>query len=278
MQNGFRNFDAVAADYDSSRYLPPEAQAQASRLIRDTAGLGAGDVLLDAGIGTGRFALPLARLGIHVIGVDISERMLAQLQAKRDAAIAEQGKLRLACVRGDLRALPLRGQAAKAVLMVHILHLITDWQQALREVRRALVPDGTLLLAWERANPAAEGSISSARTTQTRQRYFQLARERGLLHPAIGASGSDAIREYLQESGAHVEEVDTSDFHWKLSSPVSRTLAQLRSRTWSSLWEIPDADHAELMAATEAWVHQNYGSRDVTEEAEAMLYLLAARW
>lgn len=42
----------------------------------------AGGPVLEFGVGTGRLAVPLARLGFEVFGVDISEEMLAQLKEK----------------------------------------------------------------------------------------------------------------------------------------------------------------------------------------------------
>jgi SAM-dependent methyltransferase len=38
--------------------------------------------LLDVGVGTGRIGLPLASLGYRYTGVDIAEKMLAQLEQK----------------------------------------------------------------------------------------------------------------------------------------------------------------------------------------------------
>jgi ubiquinone/menaquinone biosynthesis C-methylase UbiE len=66
--------------------------------------------------------------------------MMAQLHAKR-AAIEEVGTpLRLRTARGDLRRLPLASGVFGAVLMVHILHLIVEWQSVLAEARRVLAP------------------------------------------------------------------------------------------------------------------------------------------
>jgi len=41
-----------------------------------------GGAALELGIGTGRIALPLARRGVHVRGIDLSKDMVAQLRAK----------------------------------------------------------------------------------------------------------------------------------------------------------------------------------------------------
>jgi SAM-dependent methyltransferase len=44
-----------------------------------------GGPVLELGIGTGRVAVPLAKLGLRVHGIDLSEAMVARLQAKPEA-------------------------------------------------------------------------------------------------------------------------------------------------------------------------------------------------
>ena len=46
------------------------------------AGLAGGGRALELGIGTGRIALPLARRGVPVHGIDLSRAMVARLRAK----------------------------------------------------------------------------------------------------------------------------------------------------------------------------------------------------
>jgi SAM-dependent methyltransferase len=46
------------------------------------AGLAGGGRALELGIGTGRIALPLARRGVAVRGIDLSQAMVARLRAK----------------------------------------------------------------------------------------------------------------------------------------------------------------------------------------------------
>ena len=150
--------------------------------------------------------------------------------------------------------------------MVHVLHLILDWQQVLQEARRVLEPGGKLFVAQE-----------GGKRLPTRAHYFQLAQERQVLREPLGAR-SEAVLAYVQEQGGQVEEIDTSSISWRIHIPVTETLEMLRRRTWSHLWHIPDSDHAEIMAATEAWARKTYGALNATESAEAVLYLWAVSW
>jgi cyclopropane fatty-acyl-phospholipid synthase-like methyltransferase len=70
-------------------------------LLVETLEFGLGDRLLDLFCGYGRHAVPLARMGARVLGVDISEEYVAELTAQ---ATAE--KLSLTAIQGDFLTIP----------------------------------------------------------------------------------------------------------------------------------------------------------------------------
>jgi SAM-dependent methyltransferase len=70
--------DRIAEVFD--RWYVPEDTREAVRFLAGLAGSGP---VLELGIGTGRIALPLARRGIEVRGIDASESMVARLRRKR---------------------------------------------------------------------------------------------------------------------------------------------------------------------------------------------------
>ncbi len=71
----------VAARYDETigEYSEPAAIEAAVGFLAELAGAG---TALELGIGTGRIALPLARRGVAVRGIDLSDAMVARLRAK----------------------------------------------------------------------------------------------------------------------------------------------------------------------------------------------------
>ena len=77
-------------------------------LLVETLEFGPGDRLLDVFCGYGRHALPLARMGARVTGVDISAEYMAELQA-------EAGKLPLTAVQGDFLQLTNADLSADAL-------------------------------------------------------------------------------------------------------------------------------------------------------------------
>jgi SAM-dependent methyltransferase len=73
--------DPVAETYDeySAEMFRPETVDPVVDFLAELAGDGAA---LELGIGTGRIALPLAARGVPVVGIDLSDAMVAKLRAK----------------------------------------------------------------------------------------------------------------------------------------------------------------------------------------------------
>ena len=77
--------EAVAARYDESTgsYFEPAVIEATADFLADLAAEGKA---LELAIGTGRIALPLARRGVRVHGIDLSTAMVARLRAKPGGA------------------------------------------------------------------------------------------------------------------------------------------------------------------------------------------------
>ena len=76
--------ERIADRYDESSgdMFDPAVVEGTVDFLAELAGDGAA---LELGIGTGRIALPLSERGVRVHGIDLSEAMVAQLQAKPGA-------------------------------------------------------------------------------------------------------------------------------------------------------------------------------------------------
>jgi ubiquinone/menaquinone biosynthesis C-methylase UbiE len=68
-----------------------------------TVALNAGGTMLELGAGTGRIAIPLARAGVRVVGIDRSEPMLERARQRVKRAKLQR---RVRLIRGDIRFLP----------------------------------------------------------------------------------------------------------------------------------------------------------------------------
>ncbi|GBD40402.1 hypothetical protein HRbin38_00258 [bacterium HR38] len=107
-------------------------------------GLQPGAKILDLACGPGRFAIPLAKRGFRVVGLDSCDVYLEQARAKAQ----EQG-LQIEFVGGDMRAIPFENEF-DAVINVFTsfgyFERDKDHLQVLKEVHKSLKPGGRFLL------------------------------------------------------------------------------------------------------------------------------------
>jgi len=133
--------DRVAATYDESSadmFEPGVVDAAADLL----AGLAAGGRALELGIGTGRIALPLARRGVPVHGIDLSRAMVARLRAK-------PGGDAIGVTIGDFATTRVDGTFSVAYLVFNtIMNLTTQAAQVacFRNVAAHLEPGGCFVI------------------------------------------------------------------------------------------------------------------------------------
>lgn len=106
------------------------------------------DRVLEYGIGNGRIALPIARGGATVVGIDQSAAMLADLRARLKRQPPEL-RARITARRGDMRRVRL-GQRFPLVICPFntVLHLYTreDVEQWLARVREHIEPRGEFVM------------------------------------------------------------------------------------------------------------------------------------
>jgi ubiquinone/menaquinone biosynthesis C-methylase UbiE len=138
---GYEGWDEYAPFYDWEN-----AQTQGRRDVafwRRLAKAASGHVL-ELGCGTGRIAMPLARAGVSVVGVDRSSQMLAH--ARRRVQRSRYGH-HVRLLRGDIRDLPFPDASFGLVMAPYgILQSLLrerDLGLTLKEVARVLVSGGT---------------------------------------------------------------------------------------------------------------------------------------
>jgi SAM-dependent methyltransferase len=115
-----------------------------------------GGAMLEYGIGNGRIAIPAAREGIDVVGVDHSREMLSDLK-RRLAREPAEVRRRVRAVRGDMRRAHLdRRFPLVAATFNTALHLYTrpDVEAFLARVREHLSPAGRFVVDLSVPSPA----------------------------------------------------------------------------------------------------------------------------
>ena len=210
-----KDFGRVADIYDATRSIP---EPEMTRLIEAMRGhVGGKGPLLDVGVGTGRFALPLQRAGVDVVGIDVSRGMMAKAREKG----AEQ------LVYADVHRIPFRDGTFQTALLVHILHLVGDWAAVVRESAR--VARETVMSVFE----VAEG-------TNLREEYRHLRSEMGL----------PLVRFERGERGlvGRVKPLEVTVIaESERSSPADAEIKHLRERGQSLTWDVPEDAHLEII-------------------------------
>jgi len=145
--------------YDDKDY---EAECDFVEEIFKRASVGV-HTILDLGCGTGGHALPLARRGYQVSGVDRSDEMLEIAAAKaRDSGVD------LELVHGDLRDLDLGRTFDAVISMFAVMSYQTtndDLAAACRTAARHLAPGGVFAFdAWHGAGVLTDPPTSRTRT------------------------------------------------------------------------------------------------------------------
>jgi hypothetical protein len=224
------SFDRVAGEYDATRALPAELREFA---VHTLVGRIAGGSLFEAGVGTGRLSGPLQEAGVNVTGCDVSAAMLATARGK--------GVRRL--IRADLRLLPFRDGSFDCAMTNHVLHLVADWRQGFAEVARVARREYLSVLQRSTFVP----NLS--------EEYHRIAEREGF--PARHSG----LRERDLPDRLPPDHVDRSpSLHREFTTDLA--IDRLRSRTYSTQWQIPDAPHEVAVAE----LRTAYGGRTVREE------------
>ena len=174
----------------------------------------AGHSVLELATGTGRVAIPIARAGIRVAGLDLHAEMLAR------AAEKSAGVETVRWEQGDMRDFELPERFGLAFIAYRSFqHLLTveDQLSGLRCIRSHLVPGGRL--AIDIFNPdivvmgqwlgAKRGGIERRRDDYTDPRSGNTVKawETRTYHPGRQEVATDFIDESLDEGGVVVSKV-----------------------------------------------------------------------
>lgn len=198
-------FDSVAHIYDRTRGPPEHVMKQLLKTLANE--LSGYNTILDAGVGTGRFAKPLQDRGFEVVGTDIAQKMISKAE--------ERGVSNL--LLGDVCFLPFKENSFDATVCVHLLHLISEWKTALQEICR-VTRSVMVSLFYVHKNPMREA-------------YNRLLKRCGYESRRLGKGEWELKNLVMPSKSVFVASYDIG---------VDKRLAHLRQRAYSSQWEIPE--------------------------------------
>ncbi|MBN1677454.1 MAG: methyltransferase domain-containing protein [Candidatus Thermoplasmatota archaeon] len=212
------SFDRIADRYDITRSLPKDTMEQvvdALEMVVDSR-----KPILDVGVGTGRFALPLHIRGQEIVGIDISEKMLEKARAKGLEGL----------VISDVCRMPFMDKSFGVSMSVHLLHLVSQWKCALEEISRVTSERYVSVASFREDSPAEE----------MRNYYEGRCKELGyeVRHPGLRERElGDLLKPDL---------ISLVAVHEEIVSPKDRIVG-FEKRIFSSLWPVPEDVHAQAV-------------------------------
>lgn len=289
------SFDPVAHAYDATRGYPEGVARQIATAISATAKATTQTTFLEVGVGTGRIAFPLAALGHNYTGVDISEKMVEQLEAKlagdgwrevrhpwgdradekttsavkvpevrRYIQVDRWAALRL--VIADMTNLPFYDGSFDVVVAVHVFHLVDGWQKAVSETLRVLRPGGLFLHCWDERSVPDEFNVGRA--------WERIITDLGGEVKRPGApSAHSEVTQWLKERRLQPE--DTVVASWNTTITPRNALENVTKRLWSSTWTVPDDLFAASVERLERWAEEQFGERMDVEYTLAHQFVIS---
>lgn len=121
---------------------PAHSAEGSMRLVREAAGVGPRDTVLDVACGPGLVACDFARHARHVTGIDLTPAMIGQAEARRRA----EGLDNLSWHVGDVASLPFADGSFSVAFTRYSLHHLLDPGAVLAEMVRVTRPGGRVVV------------------------------------------------------------------------------------------------------------------------------------
>jgi ubiquinone/menaquinone biosynthesis C-methylase UbiE len=236
----------VSETYDQLRAHPPEVSQQIGNAIAQVAGPKAR--ILELGVGTGRVALPVVKAGASVVGVDLSMEMLSHLHTR-----ATEEDLNLQVAQADICQMPFAPGVFDAVTVVHVLHLVPGWSDALAEAAAALRAQGCIILGRDWIDPTSMAG-------QIQNEFRKAAVD--IMGPQLKApTGGSAIAQWIEELGGVPEHLGPTDMiaaEWTKKERAGDIVNAIRTRAHSESWVITDEFIKPVADRVESFAKSNW--------------------
>jgi ubiquinone/menaquinone biosynthesis C-methylase UbiE len=167
-------------------------------------------LVLDAGGGTGRWAIRMARKGCKVVLIDASEGMLKAAEKK----VKEEGlQHKITIKKGDITKTDYADETFDMILCEHALFLFKEPDIVIKELKRILKKKSSLIISAQNRYVQSLSSLSSKPSVDNVDRAFKvLASEE---HECMTEDGKvkiytwtlEEFKTMLERNGFHVEKI-----------------------------------------------------------------------
>lgn len=249
------NFDPAIEFYDATRGFPAGEEASIGALFARAGSFTPQTRALEIGIGTGRIALPTAPHTAAYYGIDLSRGMLGKLHSKRRGEPVY-------IAQADATRLPFADAAFDVVIGVHVFHLISGWQNAVREIWRVLKPGGLLLHGWNHR-------LANHQLEQVWEAAVDVSSDVGLSY-----SRGETLDAFLTQHGWEKQGDELHHAFTILRSPA-QYVDDMQGRRWSRCWRMTDQQIARGVAALQAFIAQTYPDPSQPEHLQSSFHIQA---
>jgi ubiquinone/menaquinone biosynthesis C-methylase UbiE len=229
---GSISFDRAASYYDATRAPDPASTQQVVELLR---GRFAAGRVLEVGIGTGQVGIPLARSGIDLIGFDLSGGMLAELRRKAEGEP-------LCLVQADATRMPFADRSFDGAYCRWVLHLVAGWTDAIAEMDRVVVPDGSI---------AIEPGGMSGVFAEVYRRFVEQLGDAVRLPGLDLIDRDDQLDVAMRSIGRRLSDVVPITYDRKVS--VAEQLDRVPAKVFAWTWRVPDEELRDATARVRTW-------------------------
>lgn len=236
MHEEYINFDSITEDYDYTRAISDTSL----RLLYDTFIEVNGQYLnrkklLEIGCGTGRISKIFASTTYNVTGLDISEKMVELARKK-----AKEEQWTFTGVVGDARNLPFKDNEFDIVYAVHVLELIKDWKQVIKEGLRCSLAKRFVTIDVERV----------LFKTDLMSQYWTYVNNSEQMtesynYTRLGAKNTKEIITYMAQEGYDCK---TKELEVKTNILKSELLNIIDKKSFLVQQKVPDEVHKKAMA------------------------------
>lgn len=211
MEDLKRYYDAVSKSYDDvfGMLIYRVLDAITWRFLEPYVPTDPGALVLDAGGGTGRWAVRMAKKGCRVVLMDVSEEML-DVALKH---VEEHGlQHRIAVKQGDITNTSYTPESFDMILCEHALFLLEKPDQALNEFRRVLKKGARLIVSVHNRYVQTLCRLEKPKPKEMNEAFrVLLGQKHGSMDRAdrvrIYTYAPDEFRALLERNGFQVEKI-----------------------------------------------------------------------
>ena len=255
------SFDSMVAFYDETRVFDKGCFDSALDFLVERFPPQMFSNVFESGIGTGRIAIPLAERGYRIMGVDLSEEMLALLRTRLTQS---RRPLEISFQEADATKLPFPDAAFDMAIAVHLFYFIREWKKAADEILRVVRGEGPVVLMH---------TGTGTEIPFLNERYKALCAEQGCSIKQIGVRSTGEVVDYFTDLGCHAE-WNRDRWPWTSRMRLDKALSYMKSRAYSFTTVAPDDVHLMAIERLESELQYRFGSLTAEVEISNQIYLV----